>query len=83
MILLEQNAAKAKEQLAARKADAEDAKQVKQKKSDEIQAQKDTLDAEVRRAGGGTRKVTLPGVPVVSGRALGALIRDRSPLSRT
>jgi cell wall-associated NlpC family hydrolase len=37
--------AKSKEQLAARKADAEQAREVAQKKSDEIQAQKDTLAA--------------------------------------
>lgn len=35
-----------------------------------------------RRAGGGTRKVTLPGRPVVAGRALGALAALRRPPSR-
>lgn len=32
-----------------------------------------------RRTGGGTRKVTLPGVPVVGGRALGAIAALRRP----
>ncbi len=32
-----------------------------------------------RRTGGGTRKVTLPGVPVVAGRALGAIAALRRP----
>jgi phosphotransferase system enzyme I (PtsP) len=35
-----------------------------------------------RRAGGGTRKVTLPGTPVVAGRALGALAALRRPPQR-
>ena len=35
-----------------------------------------------RRAGGGTRKVTLPGTPLVSGRALGALAAIRRPSAR-
>ncbi len=35
-----------------------------------------------RRAGGGTRKVTLPGRPVVGGRALGALAALRRPPAR-
>lgn len=34
-----------------------------------------------RRTGGGTRKVTLPGVPVVPGRALGAIAATRRPAS--
>lgn len=34
-----------------------------------------------RRTGGGTRKVTLPGIPVVPGRALGALAALRRPAS--
>lgn len=33
----------------------------------------------LRRAGGGTRKVTLPGVPVIPGRALGAIAALRRP----
>jgi phosphotransferase system enzyme I (PtsP) len=36
-----------------------------------------------RRAGGGTRKVTLPGRPLVKGRALGALAALRRPTART
>ncbi len=36
---------------------------------------------EKRRAGGGTRKVTLPGVPAVPGRALGAISALRRPAS--
>lgn len=35
-----------------------------------------------RKAGGGTRKVTLPGVPVVFGRALGAVAAVRRPALR-
>jgi phosphotransferase system enzyme I (PtsP) len=35
--------------------------------------------APVRRAGGGTRKVTLPGRPVVYGRAIGAIAAVRRP----
>ncbi|MFO0758867.1 MAG: GAF domain-containing protein [Byssovorax sp.] len=35
--------------------------------------------AQSRRTGGGTRKVTLPGVPVVPGRALGAIAAMRRP----
>lgn len=38
--------------------------------------------APVRRAGGGTRKVTLPGRPVVPGRALGAVAALRRPPQR-
>lgn len=38
--------------------------------------------AEVRRAGGGTRKVTLPGRPLVPGRALGAIAALRRPPQR-
>jgi phosphotransferase system enzyme I (PtsP) len=34
---------------------------------------------QARRTGGGTRKVTLPGVPVVPGRALGAVAAMRRP----
>jgi phosphotransferase system enzyme I (PtsP) len=34
---------------------------------------------QARRTGGGTRKVTLPGVPVVPGRALGAIAALRRP----
>src|SRR5262249_46192960 len=37
--------------------------------------------AQSRRTGGGTRKVTLPGLPVVSGRALGAIAALRRPAS--
>jgi phosphotransferase system, enzyme I, PtsP len=37
------------------------------------------LRALSRRTGGGTRKVTLPGVPVVPGRALGAIAALRRP----
>jgi len=40
-----------------------------------------TLGKPSRRTGGGTRKVTLPGVPVVSGRALGAVAALRRPAS--
>jgi phosphotransferase system enzyme I (PtsP) len=36
---------------------------------------------QARRTGGGTRKVTLPGVPVVQGRALGAIAALRRPAS--
>jgi phosphotransferase system enzyme I (PtsP) len=36
-----------------------------------------------RRTGGGTRKVTLPGVPVVPGRALGAIAALRRPAARS
>jgi len=36
-----------------------------------------------RRAGGGTRKVTLPGRPLIKGRALGALAALRRPPART
>ncbi len=36
-----------------------------------------------RRAGGGTRKVTLPGRPLFKGRALGALAALRRPTART
>ncbi len=35
-----------------------------------------------RRAGGGTRKVTLPGLPLVKGRALGAIAALRRPSHR-
>jgi phosphotransferase system enzyme I (PtsP) len=38
--------------------------------------------SESRRAGGGTRKVTLPGTPLVLGRALGALSAIRRPAQR-
>ena len=38
--------------------------------------------APVRKAGGGTRKVTLPGRPVVPGRALGAVAALRRPPQR-
>lgn len=38
--------------------------------------------AEVRRAGGGTRKVTLPGRPLIAGRALGAIAALRRPPQR-
>lgn len=42
----------------------------------------DRSDAQkARRTGGGTRKVTLPGVPVVPGRALGAIAALRRPAS--
>ncbi|APR83799.1 Hypothetical protein A7982_09148 [Minicystis rosea] len=36
---------------------------------------------QARRTGGGTRKVTLPGVPIVPGRALGAIAAIRRPAS--
>ncbi|MRG94904.1 GAF domain-containing protein [Polyangium spumosum] len=36
-------------------------------------------DKKLRRTGGGTRKVTLPGVPLVSGRSLGAVAALRRP----
>lgn len=39
--------------------------------------------AAARRAGGGTRKVTLPGRPVAPGRALGAIAAVRRPALRT
>ena len=39
----------------------------------------DELREKTRRTGGGTRKVTLPGVPVVPGRALGAIAALRRP----
>ncbi|WP_437607939.1 GAF domain-containing protein [Sorangium sp. So ce834] len=41
----------------------------------------DELRERRRRTGGGTRKVTLPGLPVVPGRALGALAALRRPAS--
>jgi phosphotransferase system enzyme I (PtsP) len=37
--------------------------------------------AHSRRTGGGTRKVTLPGVPIIPGRALGAIAALRRPAS--
>jgi phosphotransferase system enzyme I (PtsP) len=37
---------------------------------------------DMRRAGGGTRKVTLPGRPMVPGRALGAIAALRRPAAR-
>jgi phosphotransferase system, enzyme I, PtsP len=39
----------------------------------------DDMREKSRRTGGGTRKVTLPGLPVVSGRALGAVTALRRP----
>ena len=45
-----------------------------------LDAQRDK--APVRKAGGGTRKVTLPGRPVVPGRALGAVAALRRPPQR-
>jgi phosphotransferase system enzyme I (PtsP) len=39
-------------------------------------------DPQTRRAGGGTRKVTLPGRPAVLGRALGAIAALRRPAQR-
>jgi phosphotransferase system enzyme I (PtsP) len=39
--------------------------------------------AAARKTGGGTRKVTLPGRPVVAGRALGAIAPFRRPAPRT
>ena len=39
----------------------------------------DDLREKNRRTGGGTRKVTLPGLPIVSGRALGAVAALRRP----
>jgi len=41
-----------------------------------------TRERGTRRTGGGTRKVTLPGRPVVKGRALGALAALRRPSAR-
>lgn len=41
----------------------------------------DELRERRRRTGGGTRKVTLPGLPVVPGRALGAIAALRRPAS--
>jgi phosphotransferase system enzyme I (PtsP) len=41
-----------------------------------------TRERATRRTGGGTRKVTLPGRPVVNGRALGALAVLRRPPAR-
>ncbi|MCC6553936.1 MAG: GAF domain-containing protein [Polyangiaceae bacterium] len=43
----------------------------------------DALRERRRRSGGGTRKVTLPGVPVVPGRALGAIAALRRPATST
>jgi phosphotransferase system enzyme I (PtsP) len=43
----------------------------------------DELKDRRRRSGGGTRKVTLPGVPVVAGRALGAVAALRRPATST
>jgi phosphotransferase system enzyme I (PtsP) len=45
-----------------------------------IDARREKKD--VRKAGGGTRKVTLPGRPVVGGRALGAIAALRRPAQR-
>ena len=39
----------------------------------------DELREKNRRTGGGTRKITLPGLPIVSGRALGAVAALRRP----
>ncbi len=39
----------------------------------------DDLREKNRRTGGGTRKITLPGLPIVSGRALGAVAALRRP----
>src|SRR5262249_54265702 len=39
----------------------------------------DARERSTRRTGGGTRKVTLPGLPIVSGRALGAVAAVRRP----
>ncbi|WP_438006282.1 GAF domain-containing protein [Sorangium sp. So ce321] len=41
----------------------------------------DELRERRRRTGGGTRKVTLPGLPVIPGRALGAIAALRRPAS--
>ena len=46
-----------------------------------IDARRERGDTQ-RRAGGGTRKVTLPGTPLVIGRALGALAAIRRPSAR-
>ncbi len=46
-----------------------------------IDAQRDRVSA-TRKTGGGTRKVTLPGRPLVPGRALGALAALRRPAQR-
>lgn len=43
----------------------------------------DQLRERRRRGGGGTRKVTLPGVPAVPGRALGAIAALRRPATST
>jgi phosphotransferase system enzyme I (PtsP) len=44
-----------------------------------IDAKREKGAASLRKAGGGTRKVTLPGTPLVPGRALGALAALRRP----
>ncbi len=46
-----------------------------------IDAQRDKVP--IRRAGGGTRKVTLPGRPLVPGRTIGAIAALRRPAART
>ncbi len=46
-----------------------------------IDAQRDKVP--FRRAGGGTRKVTLPGRPLVPGRTIGAIAALRRPAART
>lgn len=43
----------------------------------------DELRDRRRRSGGGTRKVTLPGLPVVAGQALGAIAALRRPATST
>lgn len=47
-----------------------------------IDARRDQTRTMSRKAGGGTRKVTLPGRPFVQGRALGALAALRRPAGR-
>jgi len=43
----------------------------------------DELRDRRRRSGGGTRKVTLPGLPIIPGRALGAIAALRRPATST
>ena len=47
-----------------------------------IDARRDARASSPRRAGGGTRKVTLPGTPLVKGRAIGAIAALRRPPQR-
>jgi phosphotransferase system enzyme I (PtsP) len=47
-----------------------------------IDARREKTAIAPRRAGGGTRKVTLPGTPIVAGRAIGAIAALRRPPQR-